>query len=269
MKKDEERFLFGKNWLTFLKHINKDRILEAEFSLKNMLGVKSLEGKTFLDVGCGSGLFSLAAHRLGAKVYSFDYDKDSVMATKFLKDKFYSSSSEWKIEEGSVLDKNFLKKLDKFDFVYSWGVLHHTRDMYTAMNNISITLKRESYLYIAIYNKQPVFSNFWSAIKKNYNKSPQFLKKIFGFIFYIYFFVGLLSFDLLRLRDPFIRHKGKGRRGMNFYTDVIDWIGGWPFEVAMPEEILDFYFKRGLILEKMKTCGGKMGCNEFLFRKNN
>ena len=73
-----ERFEFGKNWSQFLSHLNDSRIAEAEQSLRNMLEVDDLCGKRFLDIGSGSGLFSLAARRLGASVYSFDYDPRSV-----------------------------------------------------------------------------------------------------------------------------------------------------------------------------------------------
>ena len=92
-----ERFEFGKNWKAFLKKLNKERIEHAENSLKIMLGVKNLVGKTFVDVGSGSGLFSLAAKNLGASVISFDYDKSSVWCTRELKSRFYKTSNDWKI----------------------------------------------------------------------------------------------------------------------------------------------------------------------------
>jgi 2-polyprenyl-6-hydroxyphenyl methylase/3-demethylubiquinone-9 3-methyltransferase len=80
--KQGKRFRFGKNWSSFLKTINEERIIEAENSLKKMLGINDLKDKDFLDIGSDSGLFSLAAMRLGARrVYSFDYDPDSVACT--------------------------------------------------------------------------------------------------------------------------------------------------------------------------------------------
>ena len=134
----KQRFEFGKNWQQFLKVINKERITEAEKSLKNMLEIDNLANKTFIDIGSGSGLFSLAAMRLGAKkVHSFDYDPQSVYCTKELKKKFFPNNDNWIIEQGSALDKNYLSKFDKFDIVYSWGVLHHTGDMWKALENVA------------------------------------------------------------------------------------------------------------------------------------
>ena len=80
--KSGERFEFGKNWLAFLETLDDERIRVAEESLKEMLMVKDLNGKTFIDVGNGSGLFSLAARKLGAKVFSFDYDDNSFECVK-------------------------------------------------------------------------------------------------------------------------------------------------------------------------------------------
>ena len=89
----KERFEFGRNWLSFLGSLTEERIAQAEDSLRDMLGSDAVKGKSFLDVGSGSGLFSLAAMRLGAsKVHSFDYDEQSVECTKELKRRFFPGS---------------------------------------------------------------------------------------------------------------------------------------------------------------------------------
>jgi len=120
-----ERFKFGENWQAFLSLLNDERIIQAEKSIKKYLQIESLEGLSFLDVGSGSGLFSLAARRLGAQVHSFDYDPQSVQCTKELKNRYFKDDDKWVIEQGSVLDDKYLSQLGKFDIVYSWGVLHH------------------------------------------------------------------------------------------------------------------------------------------------
>src|SRR3954463_3479557 len=130
-----QRFEFGKNWSKFLKRLDSSRIEEAEVSLRQFLSVESLVGKRFLDLGSGSGLFSLAARRLGAEVCSVDYDPQSVACTRYLRETFHNNDKDWQVFEGSALDRPFLAELGKFDVVYSWGVLHHTGSMWEAIRN--------------------------------------------------------------------------------------------------------------------------------------
>ena len=130
-----KRFDFGANWTRFLAVIDDDRIAQAESSLKQMLRIERLDGQRFLDIGSGSGLFSLAARRLGASVHSFDLDPQSVACTQELKRRYCPEDSEWHIERGSALDRDYLEGLGQFDIVYSWGVLHHTGAMWLALEH--------------------------------------------------------------------------------------------------------------------------------------
>src|ERR1700704_486469 len=104
-----KRFEFGKNWSRFLTLLDDSRIARAEESLKMMLQVEDLEGKSFLDIGSGSGLFSLAARRLGARVHSFDYDPHSVACTRELRSRYFPDDPQWTVEQGSALDEEYLK----------------------------------------------------------------------------------------------------------------------------------------------------------------
>jgi len=259
------RFEFGKNWQLFLSSLSKNKIETAKRSLISLLNVQDLSNKKFLDIGSGSGLFSLSANSLGAEVMSFDYDEFSVEATKYVKNKYSSNDNYWQIEKGDILDSSYLKSLGKYDFVYSWGVLHHTGDMYQALENASICVNDNGCLIIAIYNTQ-ITTPIWKIIKKYYVSSPLLIQKILSYLFMIYFSLGLFFADLIRFRNPFLRYSSS-TRGMNAYTDVIDWIGGYPFETARPDEIISFYMKKGFSLENIRTVGGNMGCNEFVFRK--
>src|ERR1700684_4380793 len=117
-----ERFEFGKNWAQFLNSLDEGRIQRAESSLREMLETPDLRGLRFLDIGSGSGLFSLAARRLGARVHSFDYDPQSVACTLELKRRYFPEDTGWVVEQGSVLDEEHLERLGRFDVVYSWGV---------------------------------------------------------------------------------------------------------------------------------------------------
>jgi 2-polyprenyl-6-hydroxyphenyl methylase/3-demethylubiquinone-9 3-methyltransferase len=263
-----DRFGFGRNWDKYLSLVDNRRIEFAENSLRAMLDSESLEGRSFVDIGSGSGLFSLAARRLGASVYSFDYDEDSVMCTGKLREKFFDRDPDWEVSTGSILDSGFVSSLGMFDIVYSWGVLHHTGAMWDAIENAASLCGERGQLFIAIYNDQGWRSRAWTFVKKLYNKTPRVLRPLIVVPAFIRLWGPTLFRDLIRLR-PFdsLSNYDKGGRGMSAMRDLIDWVGGYPFEVAKPEEIFDFLSKRGFVLEKLKTCGGGIGCNEFVFRK--
>ncbi len=266
------RFKFGENWTRFLSLLDEERIRQAIDSLKAMLEVDNLEGKSFLDIGSGSGLFSLAAKRLGAKVISFDYDPQSVACTKELKRRYYEGDTSWQVDAGSVLDQEYLNKLGKFDIVYSWGVLHHTGAMWTALGNVADSVAPRGKLFIALYNDQGGASKRWLKIKQIYNKLPAHLRPIFAACIYFprelrFFLIHLVRRQPLKYFSTIINYN-KTNRGMSWWYDLIDWIGGYPFEVSKPEQIFDFYKNRDFRLIALRTCAGGLGCNEFVFQRN-
>lgn len=261
----EPRFGFGANWRGFIETLDDDRIQAAEQSLMGMLGVQRLDGLRFLDVGSGSGLFSLAARRLGATVFSFDYDPESVQSTRAVKERYAPGDQGWSIEEGSVLDIDYLHGLGRYDIVYSWGVLHHTGGMWQAMDNITANVAAGGYLFIALYNDQGPISKAWRQVKRLYVSGPIGRMVVVPTFFSIFVLYGLGQ-DLLRGRNPIRRYREQRRdRGMSVFHDWIDWFGGYPYEVARPSEVIAFYSTRGFTPHRVKT-KTSLGCNEFVFR---
>src|SRR4030042_5085469 len=179
-------FSFGRNWRDFVtSFLNEDRISEAEKSLKGFTGLEKFNGLSFIDIGCGSGLFSLAAYKLGAsKVMSFDLDPFSVRCCEYLKEK-EGNPADWTISEGSILDESFINKIEKADIVYSWGVLHHTGNMWQAIRNAARFVKSGGLFFIAIYNRVegPFGSKSWLELKRVYNRSSRIVKKLLEYSF--------------------------------------------------------------------------------------
>ncbi|MEO7041261.1 MAG: methyltransferase, partial [Gemmatimonadaceae bacterium] len=164
------RFGFGANWSDFLSVVDEQRVDASVASLTALLPASRIEGHTFLDVGCGSGLSSLAAQRLGAaRVCSFDFDDQSVASTRELKRRLAPDSADWTVMQGSILDDECVTQLGAWDVVYSWGVLHHTGRMWYALANASKLVRPGGTLFIAIYNDQGAGSRFWARVKRIYN----------------------------------------------------------------------------------------------------
>jgi 2-polyprenyl-3-methyl-5-hydroxy-6-metoxy-1,4-benzoquinol methylase len=264
------RFNFGANWTRFLAVLDDGRIDAAESSLREMLAVQDLRGKSFLDIGCGSGLFSLAARRLGARVHSFDFDPRSVACTQELKHRYFAGDDSWHIEEGSVLDRSYLERLGQFDIVYSWGVLHHTGAMWLAIEHaIGRVEPSHGKLFIAIYNDQGWKSRVWWLVKAFYNSLPRVLKPPFVVAITVTTQVLVVIKYTIKLKPmtaiaPLL--KDASERGMSATYDEVDWVGGFPYEFSSFETLRCYLEARGLSLTNAKR-NTSLGCNELVVRR--
>lgn len=266
--RDEVPFSFGKNWRYYVENfLTPEREAKAQASIRRFLERDDLRGMSFLDVGCGSGIFSLAAHRLGAaRITSFDLDPFSVKCCEAMREKA-GNPAEWRIEHGSVLDRDFLSRLEPADLVYAWGSLHHTGSMWEALRNSGALVCPGGLFFLAIYNRVDgrLSSEYWLRLKRFYNRAPAPVKRLLEIRHYVRH--GILP-QIIRLRNPaaFLREY-ESRRGMSYWVDIRDWLGGYPYEYASADEVFRFCSRElNMELVNLKTTNGA-GTNEFLFRK--
>jgi 2-polyprenyl-3-methyl-5-hydroxy-6-metoxy-1,4-benzoquinol methylase len=260
---ESARFAFGENWRRPLAVLDEERIAAAQSALAGMLGVSRLDGLSFLDVGSGSGLSSLVAMRMGAeRVHSFDYDQESVACTNELKRRYFPAAEQWTIGRGDCTDPEYMSWLGRWDVVYSWGVLHHTGSMWRALDLTCDTVADAGRLFVAIYNDQGWQSRAWRAVKRAYVDGSPARRRVLLGACRAYF--GLRS-TARALATRGGRHPA---RGMSARHDLVDWVGGYPFEVARPEEVFAFCRERGFELIALETVGGRLGCNQLVFRRS-
>lgn len=260
----ELRFAFGRNWRSFLATLDAHRIDEARRRLCESLGRDDLYGVRALDIGSGSGLSSLVMHQLGADVVAFDYDADSVACAEELRRRYAADASNWQIMQGSALDPDFMATLGKFDLVYSWGVLHHTGAMWPAMELTAARVAPKGTLLLALYNDQGRRSRVWRAIKRLYCSGVAG-RWLVGAAFYPLFAASALWRDLRHFHMPGTHAREYAqKRGMSLFHDWRDWLGGYPFEVAKPEDVVRKLTAKGFELQRQTLAKG-LGCNEFVF----
>ena len=248
-------FSFGKNWQDFVEHcITPERVAIAKEHLARFLDRERLTGCSFLDIGCGSGLSSLAAYELGAqRIVSFDNDPCSVVATQHLW-KSAGKPSHWTVTEGSVLDADFLAHIEKADVVYSWGVLHHTGQMWHAIENAAGLMNARGQFYLALYVTTPK-SAYWTRVKQRYNQASPWGKRVME-CWFLAWHKGVRQVISGRNQRP---------RGMAYMTDVRDWLGGYPYEHAAIEDVLRFA-RKTLRFELVNLATGQ-AVIEYLFAK--
>ena len=257
-------FDFGRNWEAFSDaKLDDQRLDDAVRSLQQLIGPEKIEGKTFLDIGCGSGLFSIAAALCGARqVIGIDINPTAIEVSRHNLQRFQSRLERANAPEffvGNVLDDAFLADLSAFEIVYSWGVLHHTGAMWDAIHNAASLVEPQNGTFVIAIYKHHWSSPVWKQIKRLYNLSPDPIRTVSNYVFGALIFVAIWTATRSNpLNKP---------RGMDFWYDVIDWLGGYPYEYAGDHEIVQFVQPLGFRVEKIVSDRAPTGCNEFVFKR--
>src|ERR1041385_5229404 len=265
----ETHFEFGENWKNYAETIDQKRI-EAAIAGVGKLLPEGLSGQTFLDIGCGSGLHALAALAMGAKsVLAVDIDENSVSTTPEVLTK-HAPGTAWNVQQASVLDMSPATS-GTFDVVYSWGVLHHTGDMWTAIERAAALVKPGGSFALAIYSATTM-DPLWKIEKKLYaRKLPASLQWVVRQMYMAAFLAG----KTVTGTNPVSYVRNYTRlRGMNFSHDAHDWLGGYPYESASTSELRDRICAMGFTEQRAFPFAGDRfglfgsGCHEFVFRKS-
>lgn len=252
-------FSFGKNWQAFSENaLTNDNIIQFRNSFKDLMHGIEVKNKNFIDIGFGQGLALISASQMGARVLGIDIDKDNIRALENTCRKI----GLWKIPNHritSILDDAFVERnKHQFDIVHSWGVLHHTGSMDKALNNACSLVAENGFFVCSIYNRH-WSSWLWKWIKFFYNRSPEVIKKVFIAVFYpIIFFAKWIVTG---------KNPNNKERGMDFFYDVVDWVGGYPYEYSSADDMVKLIQSKGFQCIRVNPAGVPTGCNEFVFKK--
>jgi 2-polyprenyl-6-hydroxyphenyl methylase/3-demethylubiquinone-9 3-methyltransferase len=260
-------FDFGQNWLEFSQRaLTPERAEQALMDFGELTNGIKIKGKSFLDIGFGQGLSLLAAARIGANVVGNDINEKCIEALEHSASCFPEINlGDIPIVIGSILDKTVVSELrgksrngSGFDIVHSWGVLHHTGAMRKAMRNAAGLVSPGGHMVVALYNEHWT-SPIWRWVKSLYTRSPASTRKLLiGFFFPV---VWTAKLSVTR------NNPKRQKRGMDFYYDLVDWIGGYPYEYISIEKVESLFALLGFRKIKMKPCDVPTGCNEFVFQK--
>ncbi|MDB5534183.1 MAG: class SAM-dependent methyltransferase [Hyphomicrobiales bacterium] len=261
----DSHFAFGENWKAFVETLSEESIAEAVRSLARLLPTEELRGRNFLDIGCGSGLSMLAALRLGARsVTGIDIDPNSAEAARMLLSR-HAAPDVWRVDVASVFDYAPGPGAT-YDVVHSWGVLHHTGDMWPAVRKAAALVAPHGHLALALYRKTPL-CGFWRIEKKIYSRSP---KPVQAAIAAVYRGVYKLALMATGRRPAHYISGYKSARGMSWTHDVHDWLGGYPYESVTPQEVntalAEIGFDQVRAFERPAAIHGLFGshCDEFV-----
>ena len=261
------QFDFGENWSDFSANaLTSERIRQAreEFAGFMARGTAGIVRKSFLDIGFGQGLSLLSAASMGAVAVGCDLNPKCAQVLERNRGLFPELAAHAiPVVVGSILDPATVEALRKlapdasgYEIVHSWGVLHHTGRMWQAIDHAAALVRPGGALFLALYNRHWT-SPAWTAIKFAYVRAPSWLQR--AIVAALYPVILGAKWAVTR-RNPM-----RMDRGMDFYYNVVDWVGGYPYEYASLQEVTRHLEGLGFALRVATPAGVPTGCNEYVF----
>lgn len=267
----DSHFEFGQNWRSYAANLSGPEIDNATEALRTLLQIENLEGRRFLDIGCGSGIHALAALRLGAmEVLALDIDPDSVdTARRLLAQHAPGHTAEVRV--ASIFDTQGFER-SSYDVVYSWGVLHHTGRLLEALRRSAEFVQRDGLFVFALYRKTWCCA-LWRAEKRWYRDASERSRRLArnAYVSAVRFGMFLVGLSY----DDYVATYPSKNRGMDYLHDIHDWLGGYPYESIAPQEVdtimreLGFELIRRNVRTDMLAKSGVLGsgCDEYVYRR--
>jgi ubiquinone/menaquinone biosynthesis C-methylase UbiE len=217
---------------------------------------EEVRGKSVLDAGCGTGIFSIVFARNGAgRVTGIDISPGSLETARTLKAKFGLDNAEFRLQD--MLRLPFAD--NSFDIVWAWGTVHHTTDPFRAISELIRVLRPGGSLFLAVYKRTKV-TFIHEIIRKTLIRTPRrtwtSLSKLMAF------FLSPVVF--------FFKKREKSRKGEKLEELILDWYFVPIRHYYTPEEIQDFLKKKGLEIEKFLPASGRFdSSSNFIFTARN
>jgi ubiquinone/menaquinone biosynthesis C-methylase UbiE len=214
---------------------------------------EEVQGKSILDAGCGTGIFSIIFANKGAdQVTGIDISEGSLHTAQSLKEKFGLKNAEF--EKQDMLALPFPDR--SFDIVWAWGTVHHTTDPFKAIDELIRVLKPSGSILLAIY-KRTRLTFIHEIIRKILVRTPRKTWKVLAKILAI--FLSPVIF-LLKKRE-------KSRKGEKLEELIIDWYFVPIRHYYKPGEIKNYLEERGFSVEKFLPASGRFdSTSNFIFK---
>lgn len=212
-----------------------------------------VKGKSVLDSGCGTGIFSIIFAKNGAgQVTGIDISPGSLGTAEGLKQKFGLSNA--RFEQQDMLHLPYPDAC--FDIVWAWGTVHHTTDPLGAIDGLIRVLKPGGSILLAIYKKTKV-TWIHEAIRKTLVRTP---RRSWNALAKIMAFFGTPIVWTFKRRE-------KARQGETLSELILDWYFVPIRHYYKPDEIRTFLEGKGFKIENYLAHSGRFNSSSnFIFK---